>query len=591
MKKSIFLSLSILSCFFYGNAFAESALAVFFRGETQTTNTITVVDGLLKISSADLEGFDKVKIMPEFARAKSGEDGFFILPDGSLGYFKDRKGKYQVKGVHAVMPFWGMKTPRKTFAALTEGMTWDNTIIAESGNGECSVSIEFSMHQKKAEEDIAIRFFDLPASSTYSDMARFYRERQLAAGVCRPISERMKTAPALAYAADAVEVRIRLGWKPAPSPIEHQTLTNEPPMKIAANFATVRRFADACKAEGVKKIQFCLVGWNLRGHDGRYPQIFPVEPQLGGEAELRYTIKYVQSLGYNIVCHNNHSDTYQVSELWDEKDVIQDPKGTLSKNAIWSGGRMYNLCPKIADEKFAPGDLKRIADLGFRGLHYIDVLSIVAPRRCLAPEHPLTRRQSAKHINSLLARAAREMGGIQSEGVYDFCIGNLDYGLYASFSDPFGRPTIIDDRVPFWQLVYHGIAMSNPFTKCVNPTIKSKKIQLKLIEFGGRTSFYAHSNFHSKNAWMGNEDIRIDTPENITTAAKAIKKGYDEYVRRSKLQQMFMNDHCEIKPGVKRISYSNGTKIYVNYNTSPVSAEGIEIPAESSSIIPLAGNL
>ena len=47
---------------------------------------------------------------------------------------------------------------------------------------------------------------------------------------------------------------------------------------------------EAMKNAGIDKAELCLVGWNVRGHDGRWPQAFPVEPALGGEEELHWLI-------------------------------------------------------------------------------------------------------------------------------------------------------------------------------------------------------------------------------------------------------------------------------------------------------------
>ena len=45
----------------------------------------------------------------------------------------------------------------------------------------------------------------------------------------------------------------------------------------------LRRF----KAAGIDNAEFCLVGWNKGGHDGAFPDLFPVEKTLGSEDELR----------------------------------------------------------------------------------------------------------------------------------------------------------------------------------------------------------------------------------------------------------------------------------------------------------------
>ena len=62
-----------------------------------------------------------------------------------------------------------------------------------------------------------------------------------------------------------------------------QTELDEPPVTAYVTFDRVKDIIDACDAAGVGKAEYCLVGWNYRGHDGRWPQMFPVEPLLGGE--------------------------------------------------------------------------------------------------------------------------------------------------------------------------------------------------------------------------------------------------------------------------------------------------------------------
>lgn len=507
-----------------------------------------------------------VKVTPDFARAKKGESGYFVLPSGHLGTFREEEGEFSVPT--DLMPLWGMKTPRGTFATLIEGLPWDCKLIVRAVKGDYSVSMRFDLGGRVPEEDIAIRIQTLPPVAEYPQMAAWYRDLRLSRGEIVPLGDRLVKNPDLAYAAKAVEVRIRQAWKPAPPPVKEQTPSNEPPMKVAVTFDRVSEFAHALKTAGVERVEICLVGWNRKGHDGRYPQLFPVEPELGGEAGLKKLIADVQSLGYRIVCHNNHSDAYTVAECWSPDDIIRAPDGTLSKNACWSGGQMYNLCPKVAWEKYAQHDLGKIAALGFRGLHYIDVLSIVTPRRCFDGRHPLTRREAADYVNRMLRRGADLMGGIASEGGFDFTAGSLDYALYVSFADPTApMPKLTDRFVPFWQLVYHGIVMSNPFAHTTNYTIKDKRTQLVVAEFGARPVFYVHSKFLEGRAWMGQADLEFDTPAHFAAAVAAVKRGVDEYARRCHLQTSFMTDHRILGTDKVEVAYSDGTRMIVDFDT------------------------
>lgn len=88
-------------------------------------------------------------------------------------------------------------------------------------------------------------------------------------------------------ASNSIEVRVRQGWKPVPSPVENQTPETEPPVHAACTFDRVCDIVDEFKKHGIPEAEFCLVGWNIGGHDGRFPQIFPVEPKLGGAENLK----------------------------------------------------------------------------------------------------------------------------------------------------------------------------------------------------------------------------------------------------------------------------------------------------------------
>jgi len=551
------------------------------RGRAAETERRELTGGVFEMDRARLADAEWLEVTPDFARARCGEAGFFVLPNGFLGSFScPSNGFYRLGS--SMMSFWGMKTPRRTFAAVVEGLPYQYAVDVGVKGGDYRVTTRFGLGDGVPEENPRIVFRGLGAKDGYPAMAKVYRDWQLVRGAVRPIAERVSSQPELDAAARSVEVRMRLGWKPAPPPVEEQTSTNEPPMKTAISFARAGEFVRACKAAGVGKAEFCLVGWNRKGHDGRYPQIFPVEPQLGGEATLRELVAETQRLGYQMVCHNNHSDCYRVANCWDEEFVIKNERGELSRNACWSGGRMYNLCPRRAWELFASKDLVKISELGFRGIHYIDVLSITAPRACHDPRHPLTRRQAARYVDRIQGEARRTMGACGSEGGYDFAAGSLDYALYLSFAAPGKKPHALIDRiVPIWPLVYNGIILSGPFTACTNYPIKDDATRLALFEFGGRPMFYLHSAFVTGFQWMGRQDLTLDTPADFAAAVAAVKRGADDYARLSDLQFVFMADHRELAPGVTLTGYANGAEVVVNHTDAAYGYRGRTVAPKS----------
>ncbi|MDA3923095.1 MAG: DUF5696 domain-containing protein [Kiritimatiellae bacterium] len=519
-------------------------------------------------------GIKWIEVLPEFATAKTGEDGYFIMPNGELGTFHEKNGKRTGRN-YMPMPIFGMKNPRATFVAIVTGLPYEYKLLTLARSGVYTMFPRFELMGRPAYDDIAIQYHMLTGDQAdYSGMARVYRKYQLDRKACIPLKKRMKDNPELTYASKCMSIRIRQGWKPMPTPVEQQTRQNEPPMKVAVTFDRVGDILDEFKRQGIDRAELCLVGWNQKGHDGRFPQLFPVEEQLGGEKDLRKLIKKAQKMGFQIVCHNNSYDAYQIADTWDGEYIIKKPDGSLSTHAVYSGGRMYNICPQRAFERFAQKELRDIADLGFRGLHYNDVLTVVQPRACYDPRHPLNRNQSAVWVGKIMAEAQKDFGGSASEGGHDFCCGNLDYALYASIITPKEHP-MVDRFVPFWQLVYHGIILSNPFPPTCNYTIKDKKTQLMLNEFGGRPFFYFYSNYRDNgHAWMGKEDITCENKKALRASVAKIKEGYDEFNTLAYLQTEFMDRHEPVAKDVYRTVYSNGAEMIFNYRSEPFVYKG-----------------
>lgn len=559
----------------------------FRRGGVRETRTMSATpreDGMsLVIPRSELEGVDVLYVVPPFARARKGEKGYFAFPDGMVGEFTSDAGSYNLAS--PPMAFWGMKTPRRTFVCEVKGMELDYSIRADVKGGEYVVSTCFSFDRERPYEDVALDWTFLPESAEYPDMARVYRAHRLAAGAVKPIRARLADQPDLAYISTSIEVRVRQSWKPAPSPVPEQNDFNEPPLTVAMTFDKVNDFVRGCAKVGIGPAEFCLVGWKFRGHDGRYPQIWPVEPQLGGEAAMRRLVASAQSLGYRIVLHNNHTDAYSVADCFDMADMCRDAGGRVVSNKgskyVWSGGTTYKLCPQRAWERFVLKDLNKIAALGFRGLHYIDVITIGRPPICHDPRHPCTRRDSARHLGRTLAYARELMGGAASEGPYDFCAGDYDFCLYASYADPAlaKLPPLVTRMVPMWQLVYHGIILSMPFAACTNYTIKPNANRLSMVEFGGRPMFYLYSDYMTGMEWMGHEDLVAGTAAEMAESIARIKQGADEFAKLSDLQFEFMEDHRQLAPGVALTVYAGGAETVVNRSGRPYSYKGQTVAA------------
>lgn len=544
----------------------------------QPTVTVNGNKTVVSVSKEKIGKAEYVDFLYDYFTAKAGDEGYFVLPFEcekgiSATYFTHRPDTEYVP-VFSHIYCYGMKKKKGGVIGIITGCKYDYTLVAGVKDGNYYAYPRFLTEGDLPEEDIAVEYTELEAGD-YSEMARFYREHQLKNEGCVPLSERVKKDKRLERAAQSVAVRVRQGWKPAPSREENQSLSTEPDMVVAMTFDRVGELVDEFVRQKIGNAEFCLVGWSRMGHDGRYPQVFPVEPKLGGEERLRELIRKTKGYGYNIVGHTNASDAYTVSELWDEEYLLKTRDGGFYTMDVWSSGRAHKICPKRMYELFAGERCEKMSELGFEGIHYSDVITILTLLKCCDKDHPLTRKESAGWYRRLMEDDRRVFGGFSSESGYDYAASSLDYAMYTSFFlSGEGLPEICDEPIPFWQIVYHGIILYNPGTYTLNYPAKSRDNRLKYFEFGGRPLACVYANFADGKDWMGREDLRCDTDDEMKDSVSKIKLMSEDYDWMSEVRYAFMDSHNKIADGVFETVYSNGIRVTVDYNDGTVRMYG-----------------
>ncbi len=577
-----------------------TAKVTYLNGDISTVALKEEKDGnILKLTIAEKLDYTKINYIDfdaERSRAATGDEGYYIalhtgnndyldddicgkgLLDTGLMFFRERPDMLFANH-RTKMYLYGVKKADTCFIGIITGLTFHADLIFEIKDGVYYNYARFLIEGEEPYEEPSVELHFLDGDNAdFNGMAREYRNYQLSNG-CVSIRDRLNDD--LKYSAESMYIRIRNAWKTVPTPVLEQTPETEPEMTVACDFKRTIDIMRAYKAAGIDKAEFCLVGWNMRGHDGRWPQILPVEEKLGGEEGLREVIKVANELGYKMTCHTNSTDAYSIAENFDINDMMVKRDGNVSILAEkWSGGRAYNICPKQA-LRLAQETLPAVRDLGFKGMHYIDVISILPPKRCYHPDHPLNFKEGVEYSNRILDYGKELFGGISSEANFDHSIAHIDMALYASFS-PEGDDYcggLIDKVIPFWQLVYHGIVLSNPYTKTVNAAVsKNKANLLTAIEFGARPVIYYNSRFVDENRgsetnWMGDTDFVNDTDEHLMYGIERAKKQYDDFKNIAYLQYEFMDKYEEIDENIHRITYSDGTVLTVDYNSNTFKTE------------------
>ena len=516
-----------------------------------------------------------VQFRLERAQATKGEDGFWMGARGVVGHFTRPKMRWACGAQFMDHPYLAMRTPRGAFIGIVEGMRFEFDAIVEAADGHYRAYPSWDIKRHafgEVYEDLSFVVYDLGKDADWNAMAKAYRRRVLAReGATRRIEtlkERAKARPHLLKMANAIALRRRHACKPyvfkdPKHDIDFTPATEKKP-ECLHSFAQTLAFLKRLKALGVDDVALCVAGWQDGGYDGRCPSSFPVSPEAGGEEELRKLIAGGQALGYIVDGHSNYTDCYAVSPMWDGGSIAcKFPDGTVQRcHDAFAGGRAYRLCLKNAWETFLPGELEKIAALGFRGAHYIDVFTAVYPYACRDPRHPANRKEIAAFQRRVVERCHALFGGFSSECDMDHLIGLVDYVNYntreiknAQIARAKGRILPFDRIVPFSELAFHDYQLANPDKS--TQEFPSGQDWLDLVEFGGRPIVYKFTD----------DD------------AERIRDLYLRFKPLRHLQLEEMTEHRDVAPGVARVTYGDGSRVYVNRTGTAVETDGVHVPA------------
>ena len=569
-----------MSCFY---AYDESGKAYAFESREENGHIF------LTLKKETFQNAKRLFALGDFTSAKAGDEGYYIVPrhfkqDGDLQIlFREREDIEHLQ-TNPIMAFCGCKKAEDTYLIRVE-RNYNFAIRVSAQNGTYRMELVFNFEDTHDPEllmdeiydDIHIEMISLGKDADYNTMAKTEREIRLTREGIETLAERCAKLPAVEYARKHPLVRIRMGWKPSPSPVLHQTPETEPEMFVACDFDRVCDIADEMKRQGIEGAELQLVGWHKSGHDGAFPDYFPADARFGGNEGLKKAIEYVKSLGYRISTHTNAMDSTENAThfSWDDTCVLRN--GEKYQYGHYSGGLAYRMC-YLEQLKHIKRELPELVKYGENGLHFTDVISIILPYPCFSKEHPATTKDAMAAAIENMKYTKESFGGFSSEGCMDFAIKYIDYGLYVTFGSGFGKVDypIADAFLPVWELTYHGVILYNPSSPTVNYTIKEPKARLTSVMWGGKPSFYIYSKFRTGGApnWMGNDDLTAATDEELERSVRMIRTGAEEFEALSDLQLVHMSRYDFFENGIQCATYQNGTRVVGNFSDAQAEFEG-----------------
>ena len=321
-------------------------------------------------------------------------------------------------------------------------------------------------------------------------------------------------------------------------------------------------------ASGVKNIRASVKGWSKNGY-GKTPDRFPLSGSIGSSGDLKSLIDTAHSLNATL------SLTVNLME------AKSDQGGYSHRNdVVYTGNHMiltdldetvFMLSSDVSVEKFAEF-LKKSRDYDLDGVRFERMGQYVGynygNRRYTLAD------QSLERYRGMLSDARAAFGAAETVGGNACLLGYADFFTEVPYEDFGYQATTVS--VPFYQIALHGLVRYTG--KPGNLSSDLEREVLRWVEMGYTPYFeLTHDNteelMYTEYQSLFSADY-ASWQERVAWAAKQFTEG-----DLAELSDRLILRHERISDTLVKVTYENGTAVYVNYAPEAVQTEGVTVPA------------
>lgn len=564
-----------------------------------------------------------VDLLPFFGAGSSKDEGYMLVPDGCgalINYNNNRltassyskplygfdsgtndklfggkaSSAYFTLSENQYMPVFGQSRNDDGFlAVITQGAaratvkanvaykyTLYNTVWSS-----CSYRTEGTVRQtQKDGSDLAVSipeknleiwsdykvnyYFTQTGKNTYTDMAGIYRNYLMAkCGLEERVSADDEIPLYLDLYGYIEKTKSFLGI-PRDTKISMTTI------------ADANEILDRLEQAGIERVVLKYNFWAKDSFYGKLPLNAKVDAKVGSATQMEALRQRLLDAGGGLYLSADLLNVYKTGRgVSRYNDVLQSVANTAQRqykfalDSAMTDSRYdawYLLRPASMDEFFG----KFVENLTSAGY---TTLALDSVGQMLYSELSSTgtgRNQVLEILRETISSASGKTDGLLLQGANEY-VANYATHLLDTASRASGYD-IEDVSVPFYQIVYHG---------CLSYSISAANLSsnpadqtLTCLEYGAYPMF----SLVGENA----DELIGSRLDNLYSADAAkwldfIAQQYDQINEALHgVQTSTIVAHEILSENLRVVTYSNGTRIYVNYGTNAVSVDGIDIPAK-----------
>jgi len=554
-------------------------------------------------------GLAGISLLPFFGASKNDEDGYIFYPDGCGALYKfkgidySRPKQYSfsvyseakvdlklyeengIQGIKPVMlPVFGLKRGNNAYVAIISEGDCDafinlslsgyvadiNRIASEfryrkeyiytNSDGKSTPLYERAM--ERTDRAVIYRFLT-GDDADYSGMANAYRDYLVDnGGIAGVISDKDDIPLGLDLFMGVKEERLLFDKYIAMTTFDQAEA-------ILSDFIE----------QGAENLLVNLVGWMQKGY-GEYPAHLPPNRRLGGAGGLKRLAEFAQSRGIRLMLQDNFVNAKSNSRGFSKRnDTVLSEPGMVITN---EDKDEFLLNPGRSWKRYSSDYIPRVDRLGVDGLSFEVFGSLIY--HDYNRSFPVSRRDTAEYWKAFMNESRSKLGYAAVYGGNAYVLSAADrlFDIPVESSGYF----YTDETIPFYQMVVHGMVPYSSEPGNLFHDFEAQK--LKWVEYGCMPYFeltYENSNLLKYTDYNG---LFTSQYSDWVDAATEIYREFNE--RLGDTWPAVMIEHENIAPDVYRVLYENGIRVYVNYSSSAVTADGYELKPQDYLVVDQGGD-
>ena len=136
---------------------------------------------------------------------------------------------------------------------------------------------------------------------------------------------------------------------------------------------------------------------------------------------------------------------------------------------------------------------------------------------------------------------------------------------------------VVDEDIPLYEMIIHGSIDYCGDVYNLSDSSNERLLVLTMIEYGAAPHFVFTWENTSEMKYSGLNSLYSTTFDTWQDKAASVYHEVNECLRQVSGETMV--SHEILENGVRKVTYSNGVVLYINYSEQAVTADGLQIPA------------